>query len=169
MVATVLLVAITVVLAGVLYFMLAGLGTGATAPRPIAVEFVPMGNPGASTSGYTWANFSLITSQLLTTAEFGVVLSMPGGLLLEAGQGNCGVDPTSCHVSGGWLVFLSDSEGYVVNVWNVSGWANGTIELSSSMVLGFVSDSALHAVSDGDYLKVTSRADPTVVGESPPL
>ena len=169
MVATVMLVAITVVLAGVLYIMIAGLSTGSTDPRPVAVEFAALGPLSVSTGGFEWENFSLSTSQTLTTTDFGFGLSTSGGLAIAAGTGTCVLNPTGCHINTGWLAFLYDAQGAILDVWNASGWNNGTVTLFPSMVLGFLAAPTLHMNNSGDILKVISKTQPTVVGQSEPF
>ena len=169
MVATVMLVAITVVLAGVLYFLIVGLGTGSTDPRPVAVEFASLGPPGVSIGGYVWENFSLTTSQTLTTAEFGFGLAGSGGLFIPPGNGTCVLTPTSCHLSTGWMAFLYNAQNTVLDLWNSSGWNSGTVTLAPYIVLCFLASPTLHVINSGDVLKVVSKAQPTVIGQSEPF
>ena len=169
MVATVLLVAITVVLAGVLYIMLANLGSGATGPRPISLELTLAGNEEATPSGVAWGNFSLSSSQPLTTSEFGLSLVSAGGSPVPLGGGGCLTTSTSCSPSNSWIAFLYTPQGKVLNVWNSSGWSNSSMTVVSSMTLGLVGASGLHLLGSGDFVKVFSKAQPTVVGQSEPL
>lgn len=166
MIATILLVAITVVLAAVLYTLVSGLGAGSTDPRPIAVEFTILGNPDTSRGGVTWANFSLSPSQPVTTSEFGLTLATSGDLLIPSGSGNCTGGAGSCSQGSGWIAFLTNTQGTILNVWNASGWSNGTTAILPSMTLGFVAAPSLNVSGSGDFLKVISRAEPTVVGQS---
>ena len=169
MIATIMLVAITVVLAAVLYILVSGLGSGSTDPRPIAVEFGVLGNPNTSPGGVTWANFSLSASQTVTTSEFGFALATPGDAFIPPGSGSCSGGVAGCSTSSGWIAFLTSSQGTILNVWNTSGWNNGTVAILPSMTLGFMAAPVLHVNGSGDFLKVTSKAQPTVVGQATPF
>lgn len=170
MVATILLVAITVILASVLYILVAGLGSGSTDPRPISLEITLEGSSVQTPGGGTWANFSLNPSQPLTTSYFGFALVTSGGDYLTVGSGSCTAGTQSCSPGVGWIAFLYAPQGAVLSVWNSTGWSgNSTLTILSSMTLGLVAGPALHVAGSGDFLKVVSRAEPTVVGQSQPL
>ena len=168
-VATVLLVAITVVLASVLYVLVAGLGSGATGPRPIALELTALGNLGNPGNVSTWVNFSLTTSQTVTTSEFGLALTSPGGVYVSAGKGGCFATISSCSPGNGWIALLLNPQGDLLNLWNASGWGNGTVSINSSITLGFVAAQSLHVGGSSYILRVTSKAQPTIVGQSSPF
>jgi flagellin-like protein len=169
MVATILLVAITVVLAALLYIMVSGVVSSSTGPRPIALELTVQGQATTSSNGETWVNFSLDPSQAVTTAEFGFVLLSTGGTPIPAGAGSCPSMGPSCSPGAGWIAFLWTPQGKVVNVWSSTGWSNSTLTVLSSMTLGLVAAASLHVAGSGDILKVASSAQPTVVGQSQPL
>ncbi len=166
MIATILLVAITVVLAAVLYVLVANLGSGATGPRPVSLEMTLQGSDTLLPGGASWANFSLDPSQTLTTAYFGLALVTSGGAFVPGGTGGCPHGAVSCSVTGGWLAFLSNSQGTIVNVWTGNGWDNSTVTVTPALTLAFLAYPPLHVAGSGDYLKVTSHAEPTVVGQS---
>jgi hypothetical protein len=166
MVATILLVAITVLLAAVLYVLIAGIGSGSIGPRPISLELSELGNTNGLPGGAAWANFSLNPSQTLTTSYFGLALESGNAVFIPAGQGNCPSGPASCSAQGGWVAFLSNPEGTIINVWNQTGWENSTVTVLPSLTLGFVAEPSLHILNSGDFLRVTSHAEPTVVGQS---
>lgn len=169
MVATILLVAITVVLATVLYTLVANLGSGATDSRPIALELTVEGSASSTLGGQTWVNFSLDPSQPVTTSYFGLALVTSGGNYIPVGTGGCSSGSSSCSPGTGWIAFLYNPQGTVLNVWDSAGWSNSTLTILSSMTLGFVATPSLHVAGSGDFLKVISKAQPTVVGQSQPL
>ena len=169
MIATILLVAITVVLAAVLYILVANLGSGATGPRPVTLELTLQGSDTLLPGGASWANFSLDPSQTVTTTYFGLALVTSGGTFIPGGTGGCSHGAASCSVTGGWLAFLSNPEGTIVNVWTGNGWDNSTVTVTPALTLAFLAYPPLHVAGSGDYLKVTSHAEPTVVGQSTSL
>ncbi len=169
MVATILLVAITVILASVLYILVASLGSGATDPRPISLEVTLQGSLSSTRGGATWVNFSLDPSQPVTTSYFGLALVTSGGNYIPVGTGGCSSGSSSCSPGTGWIAFLYNPQGTILNVWDSTGWSNSTLTILSSMTLGLVAAPSLHVAGSGDFVKVISQAQPTVVGQSQPL
>jgi len=134
-IATILLVAITVVLAAVLYVLVSGLTrTGATTPYTLGMTPSTQGGSGA-----TWNDvIALAPSSGLTTSAFGLKVITPSSTNFqpEAASGTgCSISattnsPSSCTgTSGGWYaVLVSPSTGYIVALWSgtTPGWTYPT-------------------------------------------
>ena len=166
-IATILLVAITVVLASVLYVVVSGLFGGSTGSRPIELGF---GTPeiGRSLDGQTvWVNFTVVTSSALTTAEFLLRLMTPQGVGPLASTGICTNSVASCSPGTTWIAFLVGPSGQLLNYMNAGGWENGTTTLNGATGLGFVAAESLGVVGSGSYLQAYSQAQPSVTGQSP--
>jgi flagellin-like protein len=149
-IATILLVAITVVLAAVLYVLVSGLTrTGASTPYSLG-----MAVNSATGSGSTWVvNLALSPTSGLTTGAFGlsVVNNVGVAQATEAAPAACkayAASPTtSCTgVAGGWYGVLVASNGTVAATYSgaTAGWTGygtgvTTISLSGSYTLWVVS------------------------------
>jgi archaeal type IV pilus assembly protein PilA len=150
-IATILLVAITVVLAAVLYVLVSGLTkSGATVPYQLGMT--PSSQSG---SGASWADvIALSPTSGLTTSAFGLKVTTPSATVyptVAASGVGCSVAattnvPTSCTgTAGGWYgVLVSPSTGDIVALYSgaSAGWtyASGTtIALNNGYTLWVIS------------------------------
>jgi flagellin-like protein len=130
-IATILLVAITVVLAAVLYVLVSGLTrTGASTPYELG-----MSETSATGSGTAYTIILAISpTSGLTTSLVGLKIVSVGGSTLTVGAAPAAckayVAPSSCAtVSSGWYVVLVGSNGTVFATYGSAGWggyATGT-------------------------------------------
>jgi archaeal type IV pilus assembly protein PilA len=149
-IATILLVAITVVLAAVLYVLVSGLTkTGASVPYQLGMS--PSSQSG---SGATWTDvIALSPTSGLTTSAFGLKVTTPSSTVyptVAASGTGCSVaattnSPSSCTgTAAGWYgVLVSPTTGYIVALWSgaSAGWtyASGTtIALNNGYTLWVV-------------------------------
>ncbi|MGB6501137.1 MAG: archaellin/type IV pilin N-terminal domain-containing protein [Thermoplasmata archaeon] len=125
-IATILLVAITVVLAAVLYVLVSGLTrTGASTPYELGMQ---PGQAGTGGSGTTWTDvISLSPTSGLTTSLFGMKVITPSATTYPTvAAAGCTpitsgtVAPSSCTgVAGDWYAALtSPSTGYIVALYS---------------------------------------------------
>ena len=157
-IATILLVAITVVLAAVLYILVSGY-IGGTGSKPLS--FSPSGStPSTAGTGSTTSYYdtlSVSASSGLTTAEFGlkivgisgsaIVPGAPpsasscaaGSTFTEAPLGTAGASdcPAVTGTGGtGWYAVLVDSSGKIVATYSGSSWSStATVSNSDTLVL----------------------------------
>ena len=130
-IATILLVAITVVLAAVLYVLVSGLTkSGASVPYQLGMQ--PTSNTGSGTS---WSDIlALAPTSGLTTSMFGLKVTTSASVtyatVAPSGTG-CSISaatnvPTSCTgTTGGWYgVLVSPSSGDIVALYSgtTAGW-----------------------------------------------
>ncbi len=178
-IATILLVAITVVLAAVLYVLVSGLTrTGASTPYSLGIEATPGGQTG---SGANWFDpLTLTPSTGLTTSMFGLTVTSPSSttVALAAAAGGSGCTAGSAYTTGatgcngptaGWFgVLLSGST--IAALYTVSGgsgvwtYASGTttIALTNSYSLVVISAAQLTGL---DYtISVYSTGSSSVSG-----
>jgi len=170
-IATILLVAITVVLAAVLYVLIAGLThTGASTPYTIGMSAPSPTNPAA---GVYWNSITVSPQSGVTTGMFGLALASQSNLPIAVGtaptttckstaaftSANCGA-PT-----GTWYAVLYGTvNNTVVNVWSGGSWTAGTIALTNAQTLVVVSGASLTGTLD--VLSVFSTGSSTVSGQS---
>jgi flagellin-like protein len=165
-IATILLVAITVVLAAVLYVLVSGLtrGGGST---PYTIDFTSTSATGSSPNFFDSMAVSPTTG--LTTSAFGISITSSGGstLALASAVGgsttNCApgnafaTGSTACNgPSAGWYGILETSGGTIAATWlTVSGtgawgYASGTNTIPLSSAYTFVIISATQ-LNGNDY------------------
>lgn len=154
-IATILLVAITVVLAAVLYVLVSGLTkTGAQTPYELG-----MSESSASGSGTTWTIImSLSPTSGLTSGLVGLKITNVGGTSqpTAAVPAACKayVAPTVCAtVSGGWYAVLVGSNGTVFAAYGSSQWVGygsgiTTVALNSGMQLWILTQSSYSGIGD---------------------
>lgn len=171
-IATILLVAITVVLAAVLYVLIAGLThTGASTPYTIGMQAPSQTSPAA---GVYWNSITISPQTGVTTAMFGLALSTSTNLPIAVGaaptttckggaawtSANCGA-PTS----GTWYAVLyGTANSTVANVFSSNAWTGSTVGLTSAQTLVVVSGAAL--AGSLDVLSCTSAGSSVVTGSS---
>jgi flagellin-like protein len=174
-IATILLVAITVVLAAVLYVLVSGLiHTGASTPYNVGMGTATPSNPAANTY---WEVIPLSPTTGLTTAMFGLVVQNVNSIGVGTNTGapanckvnaalttaNCGA-PTA---SGNWYVALvGQANSTVVSVYTGLVWATnpGTVAVTASMELVLVSYVTYAGI--GDQLFATSAAGSSISGSA---
>jgi flagellin-like protein len=171
-IATILLVAITVVLAAVLYVLISGLtSTGASTPFTLG-----MSAPSETTSGTVfWGTITISPSGGLTTGIFGLALKSSTGTAIAVGVApsttckagatfsvaNCGV-PTS----GTWyvaLVFLANNT--VANVYASGGWGS-TVSVTAALSLVVVAAVSSGLSGSSDTLNAFPTGSSSVSGTS---
>ncbi len=150
-IATILLVAITVVLAAVLYILVTGLiGGGSKTANTIGLGPVQAGSCKDG-GGVTWDTYTFAvasTSGTITTSQFGMGIqdanknTITTGTL-ATGTGSCIVLPSAATTltGKGWVAALENTgAGTVADSWpSASGaWANGGITVTSSTELVIV-------------------------------
>ena len=181
-IATILLVAITVVLAAVLYILVSGY-IGGTGSKPLS--FSPSGSTpstagtGSSTSYYD--TLSVSASSGLTTAEFGLKITgvtgsvitaysgtLPtgctaGSSFIEAGQNSTSLgDCPAAGVTHAWYAVLVDSSGNIVATYSSGAWS-ATVTVSNSDTLVLVNNGGQLAGS-GDTLSAFGVGGSSVSG-----
>jgi len=132
-IATILLVAITVVLAAVLYILVSGY-IGGTGSKPISVGLSP-GTPAQSTCGaatnYTEAVSVASVSGTLTTTGFGL-------RLVNSANGNAiapAAPSSGCPAAQSWFAQLESPGGAVLDTWVGSWTAASSVTLSSGDII----------------------------------
>ena len=171
-IATILLVAITVVLAAVLYVLIAGLThTGASTPYTVGLSAPSPTSPAA---GVYWNSIVITPQSGVTTGMFGLALSSQSNLPIAVGtaptatcksaaaftSANCGA-PTA----GTWYAVLYGTvNNSVVNVWSQSAWTSGTIAVTNAQTLVVVSGASITGTLD--ILSVYSVGSSSVSGQS---
>jgi flagellin-like protein len=159
-IATILLVAITVVLAAVLYILISGL-TGGSTSTPYTVGF---GSPRASGTGTFYLTFPLSVTNDLKTGLFGLKITSPSGVGLASAAttgASClptatGTDQfTSCTgTAGGWYTVLTNANGGILATYSGAtakwGYPAGisNIVLSNSDSVVVVSSTSLSGIGD---------------------
>ena len=176
-IATILLVAITVVLAAVLYVLISGLThTGASTPYSLGMSSPTQTNPKA---GVFWNSITISPQGGLTTGIFGLALSTSAGLSIAVGtaaatckwttggtpfnQTNCGAPAT-----GTWYAVLYwTGNGSTANVYTSAGWSTPTFPVTNSETMVVVSGATLAGTSD--TLGAFSTGSSSVSGTSGPF
>ncbi|MGP8077559.1 MAG: archaellin/type IV pilin N-terminal domain-containing protein [Thermoplasmata archaeon] len=177
-IATILLVAITVVLAAVLYVLVSGLTrSGASVPYELGMQ---SGQPGTGGSGATWTDvLSLSPTSGLTTSAMGLKVITPGATTFPAvaasGVG-CSISaatnvPTSCTgTAGGWYAALtSPSTGYIVALYTSAsgGWTyvtGTTVALTNGYQLWVIS--AIQVAGNSYTISAYSSGTSSVSGSA---
>ncbi len=148
-IATILLVAITVVLAAVLYVLISGL-TGSTAAAPIALAPAVTGSGGSGTTWYVAV--SLAPSATVTTTQFGLKVTnttATQGTGAKAGT-NCvvGYTPytagTTCTgTTGKWYAVLTNATGGIVAIYSgtTATWSTSVSISGGSFTVNVISAS----------------------------
>lgn len=175
-IATILLVAITVVLAAVLYVLVSGLTrTGASTPYELGMQ--PSSQSG---SGTTYVDIvSLSPTSGLTTSAFGLKVTTPSATSFptEAASGTgCSIAattnvPTSCTgTAGGWYaVLVSPSTGYIVALYSgaTPGWtyaSGSTVALNNGYTLWILT--AIQVAGNSYTLSAFSTGSSSVSGST---
>jgi flagellin-like protein len=134
-IATILLVAITVVLAAVLYILISGL-TGSSGSKPYTVGF-GTGNPSQSGAVY-FDEIPISVTSGLTTGLFAVKITTPTGTGIAA-SANPSVAATGCSNgavnnpaatfvacttpgANNWYAVLANQNGGILAVYDSTGW-----------------------------------------------
>jgi len=154
-IATILLVAITVVLAAVLYVLISGLTSStATAPVSLAPALVP-GGAGSSGTGATtiyYVAVGITPSSSVPTSAIGLratTSTTTASLAAVAGAG-CTVGSaytagTSCTRPTGaatWFVAVTNGTGKIVATYSSAGWSSSITLSGGSFVLNVISSAA---------------------------
>jgi len=170
-IATILLVAITVVLAAVLYVLVAGL-THTSTSTPYAVG---MSNPSPSSpaAGVNWEAITLNPTSGLTTAMFNLAFANTNGIGIAVGAGptttckatatlssaNCGAP-----ASGAWYAALAwIGNNTVANVYSGGAWTGSTVVVTPAMEMVFVSGTTSYS-GTSDILSATPAGSSSVSG-----
>ena len=178
-IATILLVAITVVLAAVLYVLVSGLTKGGSStPYSLGITAI---SGGASGSGANWFDsLALSPTSGLTTSQFGFSVTTPGGgtVANAAAVGGTGCTltatpttitygSTGCNgpTSGYYAVLLSSSNGilaiYVAGAWSYAA-GTSTVAVTASYTLEVISSAQL--AGTGDSIGVFGTGSSSVSG-----
>jgi len=183
-IATILLVAITVVLAAVLYILISGL-TGSSGSKPYTVGF-GTGNPSAGTAIY-YDELPLSVTSGLTTSLFNVKVTTPTGVGIAptadttAAANACGFTGavmsgatgafTGCTIGAGtsWYAVLANQNGNVIAVFDSGGWhilaaAGGAQVVTNAMEFVVVSGSVY--AGSADTLSVIGAGSSSVSGST---
>ncbi len=173
-IATILLVAITVVLAAVLYILISGLGS--TGSKPYQIGF-GQGTPSQATVNTTATyldSFSVSTTSGLTTSLFGFKIVTATGTPVAGGA------PVTCNVNlapiagcgapaSGWYAILEGTNGAAVGIFNpvTTLWttsAAGPVTVSSAYTVVIVSQTTL--AGSGDTLSAFGTGSSSVSGQA---
>lgn len=161
-IATILLVAITVVLAAVLYVLVSGLTrTGASTPYSLGMTPSAGGQLGSGTNWFD--NLALSPTSGLTTSMFGLSIVSPAGatyaLAAAVGGTGCTLGATfatgaaACNgpAAAGWFGLILTSGGVITATYLLSGGAGlwtyntgSTIALNSGYTLEVISFAQLN-------------------------
>jgi len=170
-IATILLVAITVVLAAVLYVLISGLThTGASTPYTLGMSAPTQTSPAA---GVYWNSIVISPQSGLTTGLFGLGLASSTNLPIAVGttaalcvagaaftSANCGAP-----AAGTWYAVLYNiGTNNVVNVYSASAWTAATTAVTNSLTLVVVSGATL--AGSLDVLSAFSTGSSSVSGSS---
>jgi flagellin-like protein len=171
-IATILLVAITVVLAAVLYVLVSGLvHTGASTPYNVGMTTATPSNPAANvyyevipispTSGLTTAMFTLVVNNV-NHVSTGTPIAATAACKVNAALTTCVAGGT--WAAGNWYVVLAgQANSTVVSVYSGSWSANpGTIAVTPSEELVLVSYSNYAGI--GDQLAAVAAGGSSVSG-----
>jgi len=172
-IATILLVAITVVLAAVLYVLIAGLThTGASTPYSLGMSTPTPSNPAA---GVYYETIAVSPTSGLTTGLFGLALKSSSGASIAAGTAS---STTTCKAtaaystadcgapaSGTWYAVLYwQGNATIANVYSGGAWTGGTVGVTSALYLTVISGASL--VGTQDTVNAVSLGSSSVSGSS---
>jgi archaeal type IV pilus assembly protein PilA len=144
-IATILLVAITVVLAAVLYVLISGL-TGSTAAAPISLAPAVTGTGGGGTTWFVVV--SITPSSAIATSQFGLKVTTTAATQPTAAPnaaciaGAAYVAGTTCTgVAGDWYAVLTNSAGTIVATFSgaTPAWTASTTITGGSYSLNIIS------------------------------
>ncbi|HTP53713.1 MAG TPA: archaellin/type IV pilin N-terminal domain-containing protein [Thermoplasmata archaeon] len=177
-IATILLVAITVVLAAVLYVLVSGLTkTGANTPYSLG-----MTSSGATGSGANWFDtLTLSPTSGLTTSMFGLSVVSPASVTvtLAAAAGGSGCTAGSAYATGatgcngpasGWYGVLVTSSNTIAATYLTSGgvgtwtYASGVTTVALSNSYSFVVISAAQLAGNDYTISAFSTGSSSVSG-----
>jgi len=174
-IATILLVAITVVLAAVLYVLISGL-TSSSGSTPYSLQ---MSGPIQSTpaAGTFWITMQINPTSGLTTALFGLKVTALNGTATAgvAPPGTCVATaaftvancPKGTAGTTAWYVVIESSAGIVLNTWQLVGgvgaWGASTSTVSSSMTMIVVSGATLDGI--GSHMVAYNLGASSVSGQ----
>jgi len=177
-IATILLVAITVVLAAVLYVLISGLTkTGASTPYELGMQ-----ETGSTGSGNSYTIFIAISPTTgLTTSAFGLKVVTVSGTTAAVGT-----VPTSCGpkatlaapqaacigVTTGWYALLLNSQGYLAGVfgtnssitWNYGLSGATTVPLNGGYTVQIISYTSITGI--GDTMQAYGLGTSSVSGQA---
>jgi len=148
-IATILLVAITVVLAAVLYVLISGL-TSSTATAPVSLA--PAINPSSTGgSGSTWyVSVGINPTAQIATSQFGLKVttsSATAPLAGAAAPAGCTATGTPAYtagttctgVAGNWYAVLTNAIGNIVSIYTSAGWSVSVTVSGGSYTLNIIS------------------------------
>ena len=173
-IATILLVAITVVLAAVLYILVTGLvHTSSSAPFNVGMTSA---TPSTQATNNYWEVIPLSPTTGLTTAMFGLTVHNVNGVGVGTDASkqatNCAstkalsaADCTAPPATGDWYIVLASSaNNTIMGFYNNTGWTSsyGTVAVTSSMELVLVSYVSYAGV--GDSLVASSSGSSSISG-----
>ena len=166
-IATILLVAITVVLAAVLYILISGLGS--TGSKPYQIGF-GSGTPNSPHAGTFYDNFTMSSTSGLTTSIFGLKIitatgsPVVGGTVATTCVALGPVDQATCPgPASGWYAVIADTSGNVVSTFSpTSNTWSASVTVSSSQTLVIVSAGIL--AGSGDSLTAFGTGSSSVSG-----
>ncbi|HTW55249.1 MAG TPA: type IV pilin N-terminal domain-containing protein [Thermoplasmata archaeon] len=170
-IATILLVAITVVLAAVLYVLVSGL-TSHGASTPYSISFVSTSNTGSGTTYWDYMGITPTTG--LTTSAFGMKVTQPGGTTLPLGAApatcvlTAAPSSTTCTgVAGDWYgVLMSATSSDPVALYSSAGWtyASGTTTVALNNGYTLIVVTATSVAGSGDVISAFSSGTSSVSG-----
>ncbi len=156
-IATILLVAITVVLAAVLYVLISGL-TGGGVSSPYSLQMTNDGQtvPAAGTyyitlalnptSGLTTGFFGLkVTNVSSATVNGAAVPTTTCKLYATFGSTAC---PKATAASTAWYVVLVAENGTVANSYGTAGWSAPTVAVTGAETLVVVTGASITSIDD---------------------
>jgi flagellin-like protein len=174
-IATILLVAITVVLAAVLYVLISGL-TGSSASTPYSLQ-MSSPTPNSPAAGTFYDALSLNPTTGLTTALFGLKISALGNVAV----GNATGAAAACTVGSAfglakcpgvvtgtapsWYVVLESSSSTVLATYVPGTWTPSTVLVNGADTLVVVTSSSISGI--GDTITAFSTSTSSVSGSSP--
>ncbi|HTP55319.1 MAG TPA: archaellin/type IV pilin N-terminal domain-containing protein [Thermoplasmata archaeon] len=167
-IATILLVAITVVLAAVLYVLVSGLThTSVSTPYSVGMSTPSTSNPGTNTY---WEIIPLSPTGGVTTAMFGLTVQKLSGVSIAAStppatcKATNPITTTNCGApaAAGWYIALAYQSNSTIISMYTTAWSAATVALSSAMELLLVSYTSYAAT--GDSLNVVSSGSSSVSG-----
>lgn len=165
-IATILLVAVTVVLAALLYVLVTQDVSGSSTKAPIYVGFGKSeSSAGAPPTAYDDLELSVTTG--LKTNQFGITLSNPSGVgVAVAAASACGATYWSCTApaaAGSWYAVLDNAQGAVLASFTSTGWSSVVTVQGTDLVL--VSNGAY--AGTGDVVGVFGTSGAAVSGSTP--
>ncbi len=170
-IATILLVAITVVLAAVLYVLISGLtGGGTSTPYSLQMSNQGQSSPAAGTYFITLA---INPTSGLTTGLFGLKITNVVNIGITAGTPTATcityaaftVAKCAAPAATTWYAVLVFANSTVASAWGAtSTWSGGTVALNAGMSLVIVTPSAATFSGIGDTLGAYGTSGSSVSG-----